>query len=79
MQEHMLEAGAQWIALAGIGSDVVRIRDVASRGPRGRLVMNLARHYAAMIDGVVLGTWPQHPEKRVYGIWLMATTSAAGA
>lgn len=71
MHAHMIEAGADWIALASIGGDVVRVIDVAARWPRGRIVMRLARHYSVMIDGVNLDTWGQHPQKRVYGVWII--------
>lgn len=71
MHQHMADAGAQWIALAEIGGDVVRVRDVSERWPVGRIMIRLARHYSAIIDGVNYDTWEQHPEKRVYGAWLM--------
>lgn len=76
MHQHMTEAGARWIALAEVGGEVVRVRDVAARWPVGRIVMRLARHYSAMIDGVNFDTWEQHPEKRVYGVWIMAGEGA---
>ncbi len=71
MHEHMIAFGAAWIPLADIGGPVVRVRDVAELWPSGRIIMRLARHYSAMIDGVNHDTWEQHQEKRVYGIWLL--------
>jgi hypothetical protein len=71
MGPYLKEAGADWIPLAYIGSKPVRVREVAARWPDQKLVMSLARHYSAMVNGINLDTWQQHPEKRVYGVWVM--------
>jgi hypothetical protein len=71
MGPYMLEAGAKWVPLASIGSKPIRVREVAARWPGQRLVMSVARHYSAMVNGVNQDTWQQHPEKRVYGVWVM--------
>lgn len=75
MDGHMAALGADWGPLADIGGHVTTVRDVAARWPADRLVMRLARHYSAMVDGAVHDTWAQHPEKRVYGVWVMAATA----
>lgn len=74
MHAHMTEAGAVWVPLASIGGEVVRVKDVATRWPGNRVVMRLARHYSAMVNGVNMDTWPQHPDKRVYGVWVVEDT-----
>lgn len=71
MHEHMIDAGAEWVPLAEIGGPVTRVKDVAARWPKGRIVLRLARHYSAMVDGRNHDTWQQHPEKRVYGAWVL--------
>jgi len=78
MDDYMTKAGAAWVPMAGIGGDIVRVADVAKRWSRGRIVMRLARHYSAMIDGVNVDTWPQHPNKRVYGAWIMPEDQHTG-
>jgi len=78
MHGHMTEAGATWIPLAEVGGTVVRVIDIAERWPQGRIVMRLARHYSAMVDGVNFDTWPQHPQKRVYGIWIIPGKEGRG-
>lgn len=66
----LIEQGATYISLAGIGKPVVRVKNVAEMYPDKRLVMQLARHFSAMVNGVNLDTWEQHPEKRVYSVWV---------
>lgn len=63
--------GAEYIPLAGIGKPPVRVRDVAARWPNRRVVMQLARHWSAMVNGVNRDSWEQHPEKRVYAVWIL--------
>jgi hypothetical protein len=65
------DAGGVWVPLAGIGLTPVRVFQVAARWPRERLVLSLARHYSAMVDGMIHDAWPQHDEKRVYGVWVI--------
>ena len=36
--------------------------------PQGRYIVRMARHYAAVIDGVLLDAWDSS-EKMVYGYW----------
>ena len=62
--------GAEWTPLSSVGGPVVRVGDVRLRWPEGRVVMRLARHYSAMIDGVNVDTWEQDPGKRVHGVWV---------
>lgn len=62
--------GLQWIALAKIGEPVVRVHEVASRWPNSSMILNLQGHYSVLDKGVNLDTWKQHPNKRVYGVWI---------
>lgn len=68
--QYLTGLGWRWVPLATIGGDVVRVKDIAERWPYGRVVMRLARHFSAMVDGVNVDTWEQIPEKRVYGVWV---------
>ena len=36
--------------------------------PRGRVIVRMAKHYAVVIDGVLLDAW-NSSEKMVYGYW----------
>lgn len=70
MRRLMEELGATWTPTMQIGSGCtvhVRMHEL----PMGRLVLNLSRHYAAVIDGVVHDT--ADPSRRgtraVYGYW----------
>ncbi len=36
--------------------------------PKGRVIVRMAKHYAAVIDGVLLDAW-NSSEKMVYGYW----------
>lgn len=76
MHEYMTAAGAEWVPLSEIGGEVIRVQDVARRWPTERIVMRLGKHYSAMIAGTNHDTWEQHPEKRVYGIWLLTDKEA---
>lgn len=73
MHTYVTSFGAEWVPLASIGGEVVRVHDVAERWPNHRIVMRLARHFSAMVGGVNLDTWAQIPVKRVYGIWIIPT------
>lgn len=37
--------------------------------PNGRIVTRMARHFAAVVDGVLLDSWDSS-EKMVYGYWI---------
>lgn len=63
--------GAEWHALSGIGKPPVRISECAARWPDRTVVLRVHRHLSTMINGRIYDTWGQHPEKMVYGAWLM--------
>lgn len=70
MDMFMRSHGWHWVPLAAIGGAVVRVEDCAARWPTGRVVMRLARHFSALVDGVNRDTWQQIGPKRVYGVWV---------
>ncbi len=70
LDPYLTEFGATYVPLAGIGLKPVRVKDVADRWPDKTVVMRLARHFSAMVEGVNLDTWKQHEEKRVYAVWV---------
>lgn len=39
--------------------------------PKGRVIARMAKHYAAVIDGVLMDTWDSS-DKMVYGYWELA-------
>lgn len=71
LHDYMTANGATYIAFAGIGKPPIRVFQVAAHYSQRRLILRLARHYSTLIDGCNHDTWYQHPEKRVYSIWIM--------
>ena len=70
----MKEMGFKWVSLSSIGShDSVHLVK-GEMPPKGRFVCSVAKHYVAVVDGVVRDTWDsrynawQEP-RRVYGCW----------
>lgn len=70
MRRILDDYGWRWTATMTIGSGC-RVHVRADELPGGRLILNLSRHYAAMIDGVVHDTHdPSRDGTRcVYGFW----------
>lgn len=71
MKRYMASIGWRWVATMGIGTGTtVHLR--ASELPRGRLIVNLSRHFAAVLDHVVHdNTDPSRGGTRcVYGYWI---------
>ena len=69
-KEYMKSLGFEWVATMGIGTGcTVHVR--ADELPSGRLVLNLSRHSAAFIDGVLHDTYDSSRGGRrcVYGYW----------
>lgn len=66
------ELGLVWHSTMKVGQGV-RVHVRADELPRGRMVLNLSRHYAAYIDGAVHDNHdPRRGGKRaVYGYWIM--------
>ena len=67
----MAKLGWRWVPTMAIGSGCTT-HLVASELPAGRLIVRLSRHYAAVVDGVVLDTYdPRRNGARcVYGYWI---------
>lgn len=66
----MAELGWRWTPTMQIGSGC-RVHVRADELPTGRLVLNLSRHYAAVIDGVLHDTddCSRDGTRCVYGYW----------
>lgn len=64
------ELGWKWTATMKFGSGCqVHLRD--SELPRGKIVCRMARHFAAVINGVLHDTWDSQEDgsRCVYGYW----------
>jgi hypothetical protein len=69
-RDYMRELGFEWTATMTIGSGCrVNLRD--GELPMGRLVVNVSRHSAAVIDGVIHDTFDDQRggARCVYGYW----------
>lgn len=69
-KEYMRELGFEWTATMQIGSGC-RVHLRADELPKGRIVVNLSKHLAAVIDGVLNDTQNCSREgtRCVYGYW----------
>lgn len=70
MRKYMAELGWQWVPTMQIGSGcTTHVR--ADELPSGRLVLNLSRHFAAFVDGVLHDTHDCSRDgmRCVYGYW----------
>lgn len=70
MHKVMAHLGWEWVPTMGIGTGcTVHLR--ADELPAGRIVCNLSKHFAAVVDGVVHDTYdPSRDGTRcVYGYW----------
>ena len=66
----MTELGWSWTPTMQIGSGcTVHVRN--DELPSGRLILNLSRHYAAFVDGVLRDTYDdsRNGTRCVYGYW----------
>ena len=75
------DMGFTWVPTMQIGSGC-KVHLKASELPSGKIIVNLSRHLAAVIDGVIYDTHdPSRSETRcVYGYWLLsAEPQKAGA
>jgi hypothetical protein len=69
-KDYMRELGAEWTPTMQIGSGcVVHVRE--DELPQGRIVLNLSKHSAAVIDGVLHDTYDcsRDGTRCVYGYW----------
>lgn len=73
------EYGWEWHPTMGIGTGCkVHVRE--EELPYGRLVLNLSRHFTAVIDGVLHDTYDcsRDGTRCVYGYWTEPVTNRAG-
>lgn len=72
MKRIMADLGFEWVPTMGIGTGC-RVHLKAGELPAGTLVVNLSRHYAAVINGVIHDTYdPSRDGTRcVYGYWIL--------
>ena len=70
MRRLMKELGLEWNPIMGVGTGTT-VHLLASELPKGRLVVRLSRHFAAVIDGVIHDTYDPAREgtRAVYGYW----------
>ena len=69
-KDYMAELGFSWTPTMKIGSGCkVHLR--ADELPRGRIIVALSHHYAAVIDGVIHDTYESDRDgtRCVYGYW----------
>tara|TARA_Y100000593_G_C4236808_1_gene299997 strand:- start:346 stop:804 length:459 start_codon:yes stop_codon:yes gene_type:complete len=69
-KDYMHELGFKWTATMQIGSGC-KVHLKADELPKGRLVVSLSKHYAAVIDGVLNDIYDCSREgtRCVYGYW----------
>jgi hypothetical protein len=63
--------GWKWVPTMQVGVGCkVHLRE--EELPKGRIIVNVARHYAAVIDGVLYDSWDsqQDGNRCVYGYWV---------
>lgn len=68
------DLGASWTPTMGIGTGC-RVHVRPDELPRGRLILNVSRHYCAFIDGVLHDTHDcsRGGTRCVYGFWTVPT------
>ncbi len=68
-KDYMTELGAIWTPTSSIGEGAAPIRKIPQQG---RLVLQMRKHYAAYIDGVLRDTYDRtygNAGHRVFGYW----------
>lgn len=76
-KSYMAELGFRWVATMGIGMGCkVHLRE--DELPKGRIIVALSRHYAAVIDGVLHDTYEDSRggTRCVYGYWIKEQNDA---
>jgi len=74
--DYMAEIGFVWVPTMKVGSGCrVHLRE--GELPMGRLVVNVSRHYTAVIDGVMHDTadCSRGGTRCVYGYWIMCSAT----
>jgi hypothetical protein len=69
-KDYMAELGFEWVSTMGIGTGCkVHLR--SHELPKGKIIVALSKHYAAVIDGVVNDTYKDDRggTRCVYGYW----------
>lgn len=76
-KDYMIELGFTWIPTMTIGSGCT-VHLKADELPKGKLVCNVSRHVAAVIDGVINDTHDCSREGKrcVYGYWKLEGEAA---
>jgi hypothetical protein len=72
-KEYMAELGLRFVPLMGIGTGcTAHLRDGESWVPAGRVIVNVSKHYTALVDGVIHDTHDPSREgtRCVYGYWI---------
>lgn len=72
MHRLMTSLGAEWIPTMGIGTGCT-VHVSKDELPGGRLILNLSKHFTAVIDGVLRDTHDCSREgtRCVYGYWIV--------
>lgn len=80
---YMEELGFKWVPTMSVGSGC-KVHLVADELPKGRIVVSLSRHYAAVIDGVLHDSYHSGEARiredgskyarAVYGYWELTQT-----
>jgi len=70
-KDYMIELGFRWVATMGIGTGC-KVHLKEDELPKGRIIVALSRHYAAVIDGVLNDTYEdtRNETRCVYGYWV---------
>lgn len=70
MQRIMADLGWTWVPTMTIGSGC-KVHMCAAELPSGRLILNVSKHYVAVIDGVAHDTYEdsRNGTRCVYGYW----------
>ncbi len=70
-KEYMTALGYKFVPTMGIGTGC-KVHMRADELPKGRLIVSLSKHYAAVIDGVLRDTYDcsRDGTRCVYGYWI---------
>jgi hypothetical protein len=77
-KDYMRSIGFEWVPTMQIGSGC-RVHVRASELPKGRIILALSKHYAAVIDGVLHDMYDcsRDGTRCVYGYWNFAGVAAS--
>jgi hypothetical protein len=70
-KDYMEELGFKWVSTMGIGTGC-KVHLKEEELPKGRIIVALSKHYAAIIDGVLNDTYEETRggTRCVYGYWV---------